>query len=274
LEAANVSEVYRAVWVVAYRDLLRFFSDRARLMSSVAMPLLFLVVFGAGFNNVIGSLTPGVDFIKFIYPGIIAMTVVNNSLFSGLSIVWDREFGFLKELLVAPLSRTGIILGKAVGSAVVALMQGSIMLLLAPIVGVSLSVPLVLKLVPCLVALSLSVSGLGVLIAARMRSQQGFQMVMQLLVMPLIFTGGVMFPVNRAPTWLSLISKVNPVTYGADSVRRLFLERLASGTAGPSASLGVTVFGHTMGVLEDVLLVLVIGVFFMTAAIWAFNRQD
>ena len=127
--------VFRATWVVAYRELLRFVSERSRLFSSFAMPLLFLVIFGAGFNRIIGTMTPGVDFIQFMYPGIIAMTVLMNSVMSGLSVVWDREFGFLKEILVAPLGRSGIVLGKALGSAAVAIMQGIIMLILAPVLA-------------------------------------------------------------------------------------------------------------------------------------------
>ena len=106
-----MEEVFRGTWIIAYRELLRFLQERSRMLSSFGMPLLFLIIFGAGFNRVIGALTPDVDFIKFIYPGIIAMTVLMTSVFSGLSVVWDREFGFLKEVLVAPLSRGGIVLG-------------------------------------------------------------------------------------------------------------------------------------------------------------------
>jgi ABC-2 type transport system permease protein len=270
------SELFRGIWVVAYRDLLRFFADRTRLFSSFAMPFLFLLIFGSGFNNIIGTLTPGVDFIQFMYPGIIAMTALNISLFSGLSIVWDREFGFLKELLVAPMSRTGIVLGKALGSAVIALMLGSVMLVLAPFVGVSLSVALVLELLPSLALISFCISAVGVLLGARMRSQQAFQGMMGLIVMPMMFTGGVFFPVNRVPTWLGVISKVNPVTYGADAIRHLFLDRLvtASQPTGGAPSLGVTVLGHTMTVMEDLALVAALGTVLMTAAIWSFNRQD
>jgi ABC-2 type transport system permease protein len=270
------NELVRGIWVVAYRDLLRLFADRARLFSSLAMPVLFLLIFGSGFNNIIGRLTPGVDFIQFMYPGIIAMTVFQMSLFSGLSIVWDREFGFLKELLVAPMSRTGIVLGKATGSAIVALFQGTLMLVLAPLVGVSLSVLLVIQLVPALVLISFCISAVGVLLGARMRSQQAFQGMMGLIVMPLMFTGGVFFPVERVPTWLGIISKFNPVTYGADAVRHLFLDRLvAQAPAATGApTLGVTVLGHTMSVVEDLAVVAVIGSVLMTAAIWSFNRQD
>src|SRR4030043_2072535 len=145
-----MADVFRGMWVVAYRELLRFVQERSRMFSSFAMPLLFLVIFGAGFNRVIGMLTPGVDFIQFMYPGIIAMTVLMNSVMSGLSVVWDREFGFLKEILVAPLGRSGIVLGKAAGSATVAVMQGVIMLVLAPLLSVSLSPVLVPKIIPIL----------------------------------------------------------------------------------------------------------------------------
>src|SRR3990172_2392652 len=177
-----MADIFRATWVVSYRELLRFMQERTRLFSSFAMPLLFLVIFGAGFNRIIGALTPGVNFIQFMYPGIIAMTVLTNSLMSGLSIVWDREFGFLKEILVAPLARSGIVLGKAVGAATVAVGQGIVMLVLAPFLGVALTPLLVLELIPMLIIISVSLSGLGVLIASRMRSQQGFQIVMQVII--------------------------------------------------------------------------------------------
>jgi len=132
-----MSEIWRGTWVVAYREILRFVSDRSRMLSSFAMPLLFLVIFGAGFTKVMGPLARGVNFIQFMYPGIIAMTVLTSSLFAGISVVWDREYGFLKEILVAPLGRTGIVFGKAAGGTVVALLQALVMLVLAPIVGVS-----------------------------------------------------------------------------------------------------------------------------------------
>ncbi len=262
-----MAEVYRAIWVIAYRELLRFIQDRSRLLSSFAMPLLFLVIFGAGFNRIIGSMSPGVDFIQFMYPGIIAMTVLMTSLTSGISVIWDREFGFLKEVLVAPLSRTGVVLGKVVGGSGVAIAQGLVMLALAPLLGVSLTPLMVLKLIPLLMVLSLTLSALGILLASRMRSQQGFQLVMQLLIFPLIFLSGVFLPINNVPQWLEVISKINPVTYGVDAIRQLFL-------GGEAASFGVTIFGHTMGILEEALLVLAVGLVFLGLAIWFFNRQE
>ena len=266
-----MEDVFRATWVVAYRELLRFIQERSRIISSFAMPLLFLVIFGAGFNRIIGPMTPGVDFIQFMYPGIIAMTVLMNSVMSGLSVVWDREFGFLKEILVAPLGRSGIVLGKAVGSATVAVGQGIIMLILAPVLGVSLTPLMVVELIPLLILLSVSLSGLGILVASRMRSQQGFQLTVQIIIFPLIFLSGVFFPVNNVPTWMAVISKINPLTYGVDAIRQLFLR----GTVGQGVDIiGVTVFGHTMTILEDVLVVSVFAIVLFSIAAWVFGRQE
>ncbi len=273
-----MEEVYRGTWVIAYREVLRFTQERSRLVSSFAMPVLFLVVFGAGFSRIVAPLPGDVDFIQFMYPGIITMTVLMNSLFSGLSVVWDREFGFLKEVLVAPLSRSGIMLGKAVGGSAIALMQGLGMLVLAPFLGVSLSVPLVLKLVPLLVLISLSLSGLGLLIAARMRSQRGFQMLIQVLIFPLMFLSGIFFPVGDVPLWIEVIAKLNPVTYGVDAVRRTLLgdEFVAAAAALGDAGgiVGVTVFGHTTGVVEDAAIVGLFALVFLSAATWSFSRVE
>lgn len=263
-----MTEVWRGTWVVAYRELLRFVNERSRLFSSFFQPVLFLVIFGAGFGNVIGSLAPGVDFVKFMYPGIIAMGVLTSSLFAGVSVVWDREFGFLREILVAPLARTGIVLGKAIGAAVVALLQVLLLLVIAPIVGVGLSLELVLRLVPVVVILSMSLSGLGILIASFMRSQQGFQLLIQVLIFPLIFLAGVFFPVEGAPDWLQILSKLNPMTYGVDAIRQIFL--------GPPATpgLGVRIGDAVMTIGQEVAIVTAIGALLFSAAVWAFRRQE
>lgn len=261
-----MAEIWRGTWVVAYRELLRYVNERSRIASSLAFPLLFLVIFGAGFGNVIGSLAPGVDFIQFMYPGIVAMTVLTSSLFAGVSVVWDREFGFLREILVAPIGRAGIVLGKAIGATLTGLLQVVLMLALAPLLGVALSPQLVLELVPIVVILALGLSGLGILIASFMTSQQGFQLLMQLLIFPLIFLAGVFFPVNDVPSWLEVVSKLNPLTYGVDAIRQVFL--------GTNATLGVSVLGHTMTVVEEVLVVGALGAILLGAAVVAFTRQE
>jgi ABC-2 type transport system permease protein len=265
-----MEEVFRGIWVIAYRELLRFVQERSRLISSFAMPLIFLAIFGAGFNRIIGNLTPGVNYVQFMYPGIIAMTVLMSSVFSGLSIVWDREFGFLREVLVAPLNRGGIVLGKATGNAATAILQGLVLLALAPVVGVTIDGTIIAGMFPVLIVLSLSLSGLGVLVASRMRSQQGFQLVIQALVFPLIFLAGVFFPVNNVPTWLSILSKIDPVTYGVDAIRQLFL---GSSSAG-SSIIGVTIFGHTMTMWQDLGIVAGFGAILMVLGIVSFSQQE
>ena len=274
-----MADIIRGTWVVSYRELLRFFTERSRTFSSIFMPLVFLVIFGAGFQNLIPNLTPGVDFLKFVYPGIIAMTVLQSSIFSGISIVWDREFGFLKEILVAPLDRSGIVLGKVIGAAAIALMQSIVMLIIAPFLHVGLTLPMVTQLIPIVIVIAISLSGLGVLIASRMRSQQGFQVIIQVVIFPLMFLSGVFFPVNNVPVWMEVISKINPVTYGVDAIRQTVLGKEISAIGGimgqtGGSPLGVTIFGHTMTVGEDVLVVMAIGAILLVLAIWAFSRQD
>jgi ABC-2 type transport system permease protein len=224
------------------------------------------VIFGAGFGQIIGSLAPGVDFIAFMYPGIVAQSVLTSSLFAGVSVVWDREFGFLREILVAPIGRTGIVLGKAIGATITALLQVLIMLVLAPILGVPLSLEIILGLVPIVVILSLGLSGLGILIASFMRSQQGFQLVIQLLIFPLIFLAGVFFPVDNVPDWLEVISKVNPLTYGVDAIRQVFL--------GPLPGIGVTLGDHVVTLGEEIAIIGGLGTLLLGAAVLAFNRRD
>jgi len=235
------------------------------MFSSFSMPILFLVIFGAGFGKLIGQMMPGVNYIQFMYPGILAMTVVMTSVMSGVSIVWDREFGFLKEVLVSPLNRSGILVGKAVGAAGIAVMQGVIMLVIAPLVGVSLDWQIVLSLIPLLLILSGCLSGLGLLIGARMHSQQGFQLLMQLIIFPMMFLSGIFFPLTGMATWLEVLSKINPVTYGIDAIRQVFLG---------SEAAGVIIFGHTMSIVESALLVMGVGFLLLTAAILVFNRQE
>jgi ABC-2 type transport system permease protein len=263
------SETFRGTWVVAYREVLRYVTERSRIVSSLAMPLLLLVVFGAGFTNVIGGMAPGIDYLQFMYPGIIAITVLTTSLFAGISVVWDREYGFLREILVAPISRTGIVLGKAIGATVQASVQVALMLVLAPLLGIELNLAIILGLIPMIVILSLGLAGLGIFMASFMRSQQGFQTMMQIIIFPLIFLAGVFFPVNNVPVWMEVVSKVNPLTYGVDAVRQVFL-----GSEASAMGLGVTVADHTFTMLQDVLVVAIMSTVALTAAIWAFNRQE
>jgi ABC-2 type transport system permease protein len=267
-------EFWRGFTVVANRELTRLIHDRARMISSLAQPLMFFVIFGAGFNRMISSasLAPGVGFIQFLFPGIVAQTVFMTSIFSGLSVVWDREFGFLRELLVAPISRFGIVFGKVVGSTILAMIQATIIMCLAPLLHVKVTVPMLLLLYPLLALVSLSMSCLGILLASRMRSQQAFQMVMQLFIFPMIFLAGIFFPLTNVPEWLAVISKFNPLTYGVDAVRHVFLDALTTGP-GPGY-VGVTLFGAPVSLLAEAGIMAVAGFVMLMLALHAFNRQE
>ncbi|MSQ11300.1 MAG: ABC transporter [Dehalococcoidia bacterium] len=276
-----MSEVFTGFWVIAHRELLRLLRERARLVSTFAIPIFTLIIFGAGFNRIVTDLDSDVDLVQFMFPGVVCMGVAVTCMFAGLSVVWDREFGFLKMVLVAPLNRIGVALGKAAGGAAVATVQGLIILAFMPVVGLSLDGLAFLKLFLVLILMAATLSCLGILVASRMRSQQGFHGVVEMLLFPLLFFSGIFFPVDRVPTWLGVIAKLNPITYGVDAARQVVLESQAgsalAGNAPLSAgngALGVTVFGHTMAVWEDALVLAAFGVVVVVTAAWSFSRQE
>jgi len=258
----------RGIYTIWYRDLLRFWRDKTRMVGSIAMPLLFLVVFGAGVGSMMGALGPGIDFAQFMYPGVIGMTVIMSSFMAGVSVVWDREFGFLKEVLVAPISRASVAMGKTLGAATIALLQGTIMLVVAPLVGVTLSVWKVLAIWPLMLLLAASMGSLGVLLATRIRSMEAFQMVMQLIMFPMVFLSGVFFPPQGLPVWMEVLVKVNPATYGIAPIRQVML-----GTSAGS-SFAINLFGHTMTIWESIAVLALFGAAMILLAMWSFSNQE
>lgn len=218
----------RAAYAIWLRDIIRYKRDRYRLVSSLAQPVLFLFVFGNGLArglsiNVRGGGGPAGGYVAFIYPGIIGMTLLFTSIFTAISIVWDREFGFLKEVMVAPISRSAVAIGKALGGSTVALIQGTFVLLLAPVLGLRLSPLTILAVIPVMLLIAFSLTSMGIVVAARMETMEGFQMIVNFLVMPLFVLSGAMFPLNRLPEWLRFLTRVDPLTYGVDALRGLIL---------------------------------------------------
>jgi len=258
------------------RDALRFWRDRTRIAGGLAQPLLFLAIFGAGLSPWMGRLggtSMGPDYVQFIYPGIIGMSVLFSSIFSAVSVVWDREFGFLKELLVAPIPRWSIVVGKALGGSSTSMLQGLLLLLLAPIIGVDLQIETILLLIPLLFVLAFSLSSIGLVIAARMRSTEGFGLVMNFLVTPLLFLSGALYPLNNLPSWLLVLTRIDPVTYGIDAIRRVVLS--STGVPQPVIDqLGVTLFGRPLDPLLDALIVLALGVVLIVIAARQFERAE
>jgi len=258
----------RGVYTIWYRDILRFWHDKMRMISSITFPLLFLFVFGSGLSARMGFLSPGVDFTQFMFPGIIGMTVLMSSFMAGISVVWDREFGFLKEVLVAPISRASVAVGKTLGAATVALFQGILILLFAPLIGVSLSVWTVLALLPLMLLLSISMGSLGILLATRIRSMEAFQAVMQMLMFPMVFLSGVFFPLQGLPVWMSILVKLNPATYGIAPIRQVMLG------APPDSPFAINLLGHTMSLWDNIAVLAVFGVIMILLAMWSFSNQE
>ncbi|MBA7664078.1 hypothetical protein ES703_72129 [subsurface metagenome] len=258
----------RGVYTIWYRDILRFWYDKMRMIGSIAFPLLFLFVFGSGLSSRMGFLVPGVDFTQFIFPGIIGMTVLMSSFMAGISVVWDRELGFLKEVLVAPISRASVAMGKTLGAATVALLQGTIILLFAPLIGVSFSIWTVLALLPLMFLLAASMGSLGILLAARIRSMEAFTAVTQLLMFPMVFLSGAFFPLQDLPGWMNILVKINPATYGIAPIRQVILR------APPDSPFGINLLGHTMSLWDNVAVLAAFGVAMTLLAMWSFGSQE
>jgi ABC-2 type transport system permease protein len=209
---------FAAIYILWLRDLKRYWYDKTRIIASLGQPILFLFVLGTALSPSFQG-PSGISFSEFIFPGIVCMTVLFTSIFSAISIVWDREFGFLKEVLVAPITRWSIALGKAFGGSTVAMFQGSIMLLLAPLVGVRLSPLAILHSLLLMFLIAFAMTSLGIVIAARMKEMEGFQMIVNFLIMPLFFLSGALFPLDRLPGWLKVLTHLDPLTYGVDLLR-------------------------------------------------------
>ncbi|HZS14707.1 MAG TPA: ABC transporter permease [Candidatus Dormibacteraeota bacterium] len=262
----------RAVYVIWYRDIIRYWRDRTRLVASLAQPLLFLIVFGVGLSSSLGGVgnarggaTFGgsLSYVQYMYPGVVGMAVLFTAMFSSMSIVWDREFGFLKEILVAPIDRSAVAVGKTLGGATQAMLQGVIMLAVGPIIGVHLTPLTVLEAVPILFLIAFTLTAFGVAIAARMRSMQGFQVIMNFLLMPIFFLSGSLFPLAGLPAWMTVLTRIDPVAYGIAPLRTAVLSTSGVPGAVTRQLASVTWFGWEvpsilalgiLGVLAAVLL--------------------
>src|ERR1700735_3526573 len=218
----------RAVSIVWRRELIRFRTDRLRAITSLIQPILFLFVLGTGLGALAGrGLPPGIDFKTFIYPGVLAMSVLFTAIFSAASIVWDREFGFLREILVAPVSRGAIVIGKCLGGATIATFQGIIFLILAGFAHVPYNPILIVTLIGELLLLSFTLTAFGVMMAARIKQFQAFMALTQMLVLPLFFLSGALYPLSGLPTWLTARTRIDPLTYIVGPMRHAVFSHLA-----------------------------------------------
>jgi ABC-2 type transport system permease protein len=266
---------YRAIKIVWRRELVRFLNDRMRIITSLVQPFLFLFVLGSGLQQLSSSGTHGVNLKTFIYPGILCMTVMFTAMFAAASIVWDREFGFLREMMVAPVRRSSIVIGKALGGATVASFQGLIVLALAWAVHVPYSVGLVLGVIGIQVLLAFAISCFGIMVAIRIKQMQSFMGVMQMVVMPMYFISGALFPARGLPGWLTVLNRIDPLAYAVDPMRRLIFSHLhISAAARATLDPGLSWWGWTMPAILEVAVVLVLGLIMLGVAIVEFSASE
>lgn len=211
------------IYILWLRQLKKYIRARSRIIGSLAQPLLFLLVFGFGFGSIFQQAGQG-NYIQFLAPGIIMMSVLFTAVFSGIDLIWDRQFGFLKETMVAPVPRWQLMLGKTIGGATVASIQGAIVFILALIIGFKVQNPFMLPVAALFVfVVAVLFTSLGIAIASNIEDFQGFQLIMNFLVMPIFFLSGALFPLQGLPAALDIITKFDPLTYGVDGMRQALI---------------------------------------------------
>ena len=242
------------IYILWLRQVKKYFRARSRIIGSLGQPLLFLLVFGFGFGSIFQQAGQG-NYMQFLAPGVIMMSVLFTAIFSGIDLIWDRQFGFLKETMVAPVPRWQIMLGKTVGGATVACIQGVIVFILAIIVGFKIYDPLMLPAAALFIFLvAILFTSLGIAIASMIEDMQGFQLIMNFLVMPIFFLSGALFPLQNLPIALEVVTRIDPLTYGVDGIRQ--------------ALIGSSTFG--MGI--DFIVIVIVAVIFLGAGSYMFER--
>ncbi len=211
-----------AIYVLVAREFKKFIREKSRLISTIARPLIWLFLVGGGMSRLVSpgvGAMGGVTYIQFIFPGILGMTILFSAIFSSISIIWDKEFGLMKEILVAPVARLSIVLGKALSGTIVSVIQAVIILALFPFLGIKLGVPAIIETILICTLLSFCIASLGIVIATFYESFESFSVIMNFIVMPMFFLSGAMYPVRLLPDILKILARLNPFTYGIDALK-------------------------------------------------------
>lgn len=213
----------RGIYTLWLRELKRYLRDRTRIISSFFQPLLWLIIFGSGIR--VSEEIGGLSYQHYIFPGIIGQTLLFTSMFMGISVIWDREFGFLKEILVAPISRVSIFLGKMLGDSTDAVIQGIIVSILGVLLGIRLNVVMFFEVLPIMVLITFGLVSVGLTIASFIGNLESFGVIQSFINLPLFFLSGALFPIrgNYVPGWIQIVSNFNPLTYGVDALRTIIL---------------------------------------------------
>ena len=251
----------RPIYVICVREFIKFFREKSRLLGTLARPVLWLFVVGNGMSALVRP-HAGFSYLQFIFPGMIGMTILFASIFSSISIVWDREFGFMKEMLVAPISRLSIVVGKAVSGTAISVAQAVIILVFIPFLGIRLTAAQIVEVTAIAILVSFCITSIGILIAARLSSFDGFNIIMNFLVMPMFFLSGAMYPVSSMPPALRQLTHINPLTYGIDAFKHVLL-RNATPPLGPEFPLAL-----------DIVIVAAVSMVMLTLAALSFRRKE
>jgi len=271
----SVRSELRAIRVVWRRELIRFSRDRLRMLTSLMQPFLFLFVLGTGLSSLAAAGTHGVNFRTFIYPGVLCMAVMFTAMFSAASIVWDREFGFLREMMVAPVRRSSIVLGKCLGGATVASMQGLIVIAISPLVGVPYRLTLILELLGLALLLAFAITAFGMMAAARVSQMQSFMALTQMVIMPMFFISGAMFSVANLPAWLAVLNRLDPLTYAVEPMRAAVFAHLnVNPLAAKALNPGITWWGWPVPTAVEVAVIALLGLGMLFIAIAEFSRAE
>lgn len=253
----NLSVIY-VLWL---RQMKRFIRSPSQIVGSVAMPVLFLLFLDAGFSSIgkFLNLPPGVNYLTFLVPGIVGMSMLFAATTSGISLLWDKQFGFLKEVMVAPVSRTSIVLGRALGGLTTAVLQSTLLIIISLFLGFSInSVSGLIGAYIFMVLIGLVFISLGLIIASTMKDMQGFGLILNLLIFPLFFLSGAIYPVTVLPAVVRDITYLNPLTYGVDGMR--------------AALIGVSIFGSN-GIWIDFGVLLILSVVMLAISSIFFSKE-
>jgi len=214
---------HKAIYVITLREFKRFFRQRGRLIVTAARPLIWLFIVGSGFTKLIDTSDGGVEYIQFILPGIVGMTILFSSIFSTISVVWDREFGFLREMLVAPVSRVTIVFGKLLSGTALSVFQGAALLIVAPFLILHIGVVDFAAMVFLMFLVALAITAMGLFVASFLTSLEGFNVIMNFIVLPMFFLSGALYPVGSLPPYIKVFAYINPLCYGVDSFKHILL---------------------------------------------------
>ncbi len=249
------SRVLYPVYILWFRQIKRYFRSKSRIIGGLGQPLIFLVALGYGFGSIFSAAGAG-NYIQFLSPGIIAMSIMFTAVFSGIELIWDRQFGFLKETMVAPVSRLTIMFGRTLGGATTAFIQGIIVLILTIVIGFRPDIFAILWGLLFMFGIALVFTAFGTAIASMMEDMQGFGLIINLVNMPLFFLSGALFPLTTAPAFIRWIAFFNPLSYGVDGLRAAF-------TGMSQYAIGV-----------DALVILGVSALFLSIGAWLFSKVE